>query len=75
MNDVLSVHVSGPVQSLLHTMLYSALTTILKGRLHFISSEPQMRKLQLRKVGELAHGHKARKRRTRIQNPSLRISQ
>lgn len=34
-------------------MLHSALTTILKGRLHFISSEPQMRKLQLRRAHEL----------------------
>lgn len=72
-NDVLTVHVSGPVQSLLHTVLHSALTTILKGRLHFISSEPQMRKLQLRRARELPHGHKARKRRTRIQNPACAL--
>ena len=72
-NDVLTVHVSGPVQSLLHTMLHSALKTILKGRLHFISSEPQTRKLQLRRARELPHGHKARKRRTRIQNPACAL--
>lgn len=33
-------------------MLHSALTTALKGRLHFISSEPQTRKLQLRRASE-----------------------